>query len=114
MLSQDALGTAPLAAPAMILTHQRSFSVEAFAMANACPVGSALAAASAATLARFNVLIHTKKIVRIVFAFDSDQPVVIIAVSFLHAFFAFVAHQKVHVRSAGGIRMDRIVITLRP
>src|SRR6266404_9011836 len=61
-----------------------------------------------------NVLIHAEEIIGIIFLFDRDQPFVIAAVGFLHAFLAFVAHQKVYVCSARGKRMHRIVITLRP
>src|SRR6266446_9883952 len=59
---------------------------------------------------RLNILIHSEEIIRIVFGFDRNQPLVIIAVGFLHPFFAFVSHQKVHVRPTGGIWMNRIVI----
>src|SRR6266702_2586007 len=61
-----------------------------------------------------NVLIHAKEIIGIIFLFDRDQPVVIAAVGFLHAFLAFVAHQKVYIRAARGKRMHRIVIALCP
>src|SRR4030095_15694066 len=93
-----------------------SFLVEAF-VSNAC--SSALAAASAATttplrLSRLNILIHSEEIIGIVFLLDRGKPLVIVAVGFFHAFFAFVAHQKVHVSSASGIWMNRIVVTLRP
>ena len=69
---------------------------------------------SALQLARFNVLIHSKEIIWIVFLFDLNQPLVIIAVRLFHAFFAFITHQKVYIRSAGGVGMNRIVVTLRP
>src|SRR5436309_3474762 len=65
-------------------------------------------------LARLNVLVHTKEIIGVVSAFDSDEPFVIPAISFLHAFFAFVARQEVYVRSASGEVVQRIVVTLRP
>src|SRR2546430_2215974 len=61
-----------------------------------------------------NVLIHAEEIIWIVFLFNGDQPVVIAAVGFLHAFLAFVAHKEVYVRSARGIRMHRIVKIFRP
>src|SRR5438094_7552049 len=61
-----------------------------------------------------NVLIHAEEIIGIIFLFDRDQPFVIAAVGFLHAFLAFVAHQEVYVCSARGKRMHRIVIALRP
>src|SRR5882724_6196349 len=61
-----------------------------------------------------NVLIHAEEIIGIVLLFDRDQPFVIAAVGFLHAFLAFVAHQEVYVCSARGKRMHRIVIALRP
>jgi hypothetical protein len=41
---------------------------------------------------RFNVLIHSKEIIGIVFIFDRDQPFVIPAIGFFHTFFAFIAH----------------------
>src|SRR5882724_6513042 len=65
-------------------------------------------------LARLNVLIHAEEIIGIVLLFDRDQPFVIAAVGFLHAFLAFVAHQEVYVCSARGKRMHRIVIALCP
>jgi hypothetical protein len=65
------------------------------------PLDLAFATGEPNQLARLNILIHTKEIIRIVFVFDRDQLLIIIAVSFFHAFFAFVAHQKVHVRPAG-------------
>ena len=52
-------------------------------------------------LARFNILIHAKEIIGIVFILDRDQPLVIIAVGCFHAPFAFVAHQEVYVGAAG-------------
>src|SRR5207249_11408823 len=61
-------------------------------------------------LARLNVLVHTKEIIGVVFAFDRDQPFVIPAISFLHAFFAFVAHQEIYVRPASGEGVQRIEI----
>src|SRR6266498_1916283 len=65
-------------------------------------------------LARLNVLVHAKEIIGVVFAFDRDEPFVIPAISFLHAFFAFVAHQEIYVRPASGEGVQRIVVTLRP
>jgi len=59
-------------------------------------------------------LVHSKEVIGIVFLFDGDEPFVIAAVGFLHAFFSFITHQKVYVRAASRIRMDRIVIALRP
>ena len=46
---------------------------------------------------RFNVLVHAKEIIGIVFVFDLDESLVIVAVGFFHAFFTFVAHQEVYV-----------------
>jgi hypothetical protein len=71
MLSQDALGTAPLAAPAVILTHQRSFSVRRLCQTPVLSVRRSLRRAPL-QLARFNVLIHTEEIIGIVFFLDSD------------------------------------------
>ena len=51
-------------------------------------------------LARLNVLIHAEEIIGVVFLFDRDQPVIIAAVRFLHAFLAFIAHEEFYVCSA--------------
>src|SRR5207249_348359 len=61
-----------------------------------------------------DVLVHAKEIIGIVFVFDGDQAFVIIAIGSFHAPFSFVAHQEVHVRPAGGVRMYCVVITLGP
>src|ERR1051326_2867575 len=63
---------------------------------------------------RFNVLVHAKEIIGIVFRFDLAEPLIIVAVSFFHALFAFVAHQKIYVRPASRVGMQRVVVTLRP
>ena len=65
-------------------------------------------------LARLNVLIHAEEIIRIIFLFDFGEPVVIAAVGFLHAFFAFVAHEEIYICSACRKRMHGIVIALGP
>src|SRR5262245_37314525 len=95
MRFQDAPGTALSAEPAGTLTPQRSSSscLRLFA-------------------SRFNVLIHTKEIIGIVFLFDGHQAFVIIAVTFFDAFPSFVAHQKVYVGAASRVGMNRIEITL--
>src|SRR5205823_4624336 len=93
------------------IAYSLSF-VEAF-MSNAWAPASALAQAPLHLLG-LNVLIHAEEIIGIVFLFNRDQPVVIAAVGFLHAFLAFIAHKEVYVRSARGIRMHRIVKIFRP
>src|SRR6266480_1416974 len=65
-------------------------------------------------LRRFDILIYAEAITRVIFIFDRDQPLIIISVSFLHPIFSFISHQKVYIRSACRIGMQRIVITLRP
>src|SRR5262249_22192414 len=64
--------------------------------------------------ARLDVLVHSKEIVWIIFVFDLDESLVVVAIGGFHAFFAFVAHQKVYVRSPGRVRMQRVVITFGP
>src|SRR6266480_5981782 len=107
MPSQDARDTALSAALVMILTRQQSLLV-------AFRCRGARRGERRYNSAWLNVLIHTEEIIGIVFLFDRDQPVVIAAVGFLHAFLPFVAHQEVYVRAARGKRMHRIVITLCP
>src|SRR6267378_1713456 len=118
MPSRDARDTALSAALAMISARLHSWLV-AFRCRGAC-VKRLLAGVRGSPrraplkLAWVNVLIHSEEITGIVLLFDRDQPFVIAAVGFLHAFLAFVAHQKVYVCSARGKRMHRIVIALRP
>jgi hypothetical protein len=63
---------------------------------------------------RFNVLIYPEEIVGIVFVFDRNQPLVVVSVRRLHAIRSLVAHQKVYISSTSRIRVERIIIVLRP
>ena len=51
-------------------------------------------------VSRLNVLIHSKEVIGVVFVFDGNQPLVIVAVRCFHTFFAFIAHQEIDVGSA--------------
>ena len=53
-----------------------------------------------AGLIRAYILVHAEEILRIVFALDLDQPLVVVAVGGLHALLAFV-HHEVGVCPAG-------------
>src|SRR6266404_7118860 len=103
MPSQDARDTALSAALAMILTRQQSlfhFHVfrQDFKNEISCPCTPTVFASPlqrreadslepvAKWLAWVNVLIHSEEITGIVLLFDRDQPFVIAAVGFLHAF----------------------------
>ena len=88
-----------------------SFVLEASAAVGACVSRSVRAPLQ---LARLNILVHAEEIVRIVFLLNRGKPLIIVAVGFFHAVFAFIAHQKIYVRAAGGIWMNGIVVTLRP
>src|SRR5207247_8526301 len=84
------------------------FSVEAF-VPNACLFKFGRLAKALLQLGRFEVLIHTEKIIRIVFAFNRDQPLVITAVSFFHAFFSFISHQELYVCATRSVLVQRTV-----
>src|SRR5438876_9550078 len=84
------------------------FSGEAF-VPNACLFKLGRLAKALLQLGRFQVLIHAEKIIRIVFAFNRDQPLVITAVSFCLALFSFISHQEAYVCATSRVRMPRIV-----
>src|SRR5439155_18627866 len=65
-------------------------------------------------IARFDILIYAEEIARVIFIFDREQPLILVSVSFLHAIFSFISHQKVYIRSTCRIEMQRVIITLRP
>src|SRR5437764_14902251 len=117
MRSQDARDTALSAELAMISTRKHSWHTRFPLYRRLCQTpGLQLRRLAQAPLhlLGLDVLIHAEEIVGIVFLFDCDQPVVIAAVGFLHAFLSLVAHKEVYVRSARGIRMHGIVKIFRP
>jgi len=59
-------------------------------------------------------LVHSKEVIRIVFLFDGDEPFVIAAVGFLTRSSPSSPIKKFTYAPPAELRMDRIVIALRP
>src|SRR5689334_10737760 len=118
MPSQDARDTALSEAPVAILIRRRSSLDRSPLLRRFCQTPGLRLRRSPRRaplqLLGLNVLVHTEEIIRIVFLFERDEPLVIGAVRFFHTFFAFVAHQEVYVSAASRIWVNRIVIALRP
>src|SRR5207245_11423604 len=84
------------------------FSVEAL-VPTACLFKFGRLAKALLQLGRFEVLIHAEKIIRLVFAFNRDQPLVITTVSVFHSFFSWISHHKCSVCPSRRLRIRRIL-----